>query len=155
MRKLTTPFNGSVRSGQPISSVPIVGLVIAICVFAIVAKFSTASAAVGNSLSGATPKFSALVIVLDLSSDRAVYHVGEVIDIRVGIHNTGARDFGIIIASPWSGSKLLVTDNNGTRLKVSHEPNTADYESSHGFVLGAGKTSYLSWAGREWSSLDN
>ena len=128
---------------------------LAACMSIIVSPFAMSIAALGDSATGATPRFDARVIILDLSSDKAVYHVGDKINIRVGLHNTGPRDLGVINASPWEGSDLHVTDSEGIRLKPSHEPNTAEYLSSHGFVLGAGKTKYLSWEGQEWSSLDN
>ena len=93
-------------------------------------------------------------LALSVSADRPMYREGDPIKVHLQLTNLSGNDILIINSSPWFAVNLIVRDDHGTEISPGEKSN-ANYVSTHGFALGAGKKFTLSWQGQDWSDLRN
>jgi hypothetical protein len=140
MRRLHRPY--SEQFNKP--NIGSAHLLVALILFAILAP----TRAVSNVNS------TSATLALSVSADRPMYREGDPVKVQLQLKNLSGKDMSIVNSSPWFAVNLIVRDARGTPVSPREKSN-ANYISTHGFVLGAGKKFTLSWEGQDWSDLRN
>jgi hypothetical protein len=96
-----------------------------------------------------------------LEANKSVYHSGEVIELRVTVHNNTDQTYYVTDVPPWGMSKLLILNEQGQPLKPKRFP--LGYEMVPNFVriVSAGMTFINDYNGiedyhiiRQWAKID-
>ncbi len=117
-----------------------------------------AAATVSDSKEVAQPSSGSLnpaTLIVVLRSDHSTYRSGDKIRLAVALRNNGSKEVDFVVSAPWHLVDLVITDAQQRRVTPDRGINSVDYPSTHGFILGPGKTVDIGWLGSTWIDLSN
>ena len=94
-------------------------------------------------------------ISLVIQSEKSSYHAGDPVVIRVGLTNTSATPITVDEETPWSGSVLLITDENGAPIATATHKDSATPAPAQAISIDPKQTVWLSWNAKDYWSLDH
>jgi hypothetical protein len=101
----------------------------------------------------ASGRASARAVHLQIETERSEYHVGDIIRVRVTVHNTSGAAVEYVSQPPTSQARLRVLAADGHRLPAGPSGAAQDLPSTRPVTLPAGGHYALSWLGKEWLDL--
>lgn len=101
------------------------------------------------------PHASGRGIHLYIETDRAAYHVGDSVRVRVTIRNTTATAIEYVSQPPIVQARLRVLDAVGQQVPAESSQAAQDLGSTRPVTLGAGAQYAIRWRGQEWLNLED
>ena len=120
----------------------------AVCCAALAPHVAAADAAAAGGRSTAD-------VSLVIQAQRASYHVGDPVVIRVGLTNTSATPITLDEETPWGGSVLLITDGSGAPIATASHKDSAAPAEVHTITIDPKQTVWLSWNSKDYWPLDH